>query len=195
MGNPGVDFQMSVDVQHRIDRILVGQGMTVGEAYELASWALNQVRIDKGLVPPSLVRAAKEVRVTSRKPCTVHREKSFTFSDGTVWKCCTHDECGWGKPHPSTGNEVKKHSDGLPVAIPEVELTDDGEGVVEVSSDDPTELSVEGMIAQPHVESEEGVIAEPPEQEEFILNGATDANEVTEANTDEQSESEAVYAE
>lgn len=45
------------------------------------------------------------------KICTTHREKQFTFSDGTVWKCCTADGCTWGQP---IGNRFRvKHSDGV----------------------------------------------------------------------------------
>jgi hypothetical protein len=85
------------------------------------------------LKPQTTVSRAPEYQTKPRTICLDHREKSFTFSDGSVWRCCTHDECEWGKSR-------KTHSDGSKFApeysafdIPRVEITDDGECVVEVA--------------------------------------------------------------
>jgi hypothetical protein len=104
-----------------------------------------------------------EPEVTPRKPCTVHREKLFTFKDGTTWRACTHDGCGWGKT-------TKKHSDGLLVAIPDVEATEDGEGVVEISPDDPTELTTD---LTPSVEAGADIDDRP--EEELLVEAAVEA--------------------
>ena len=79
----------------------------------------------------------KELDLPPHFPCHVHREKSFTFSDGTTWVCCTHDDCEFGK-------RTKRHSDGspggvypnlasFPDEIPAVESEDEGVEGVEVA--------------------------------------------------------------
>lgn len=85
-------------------------------------------------VPTPPKKAKREV-ITPRVKCEVHREKVFVFSDGTVWQCCTHDECLFGKGR-------KTHSDRLP--HPPVEVEDEPE--VELSSDDPRELSLDRVV-------------------------------------------------
>lgn len=94
---------------------------------------------------------------------TIHEERSFTFADGSVARCCPVENCLWGQPTKNKQAWRKKHSTGLEVVIPEVEPTEDGEGVEEiqeVSTDDITELSVEGILAA----ANDGL--ELPEQEQ-----------------------------
>src|SRR5258708_21201259 len=60
--------------------------------------------VPRGLKAPT--KPTPEIEVTPRKPCLVHKEKTFTFSDGTVWRACSHDLCGWGKMHGFTNSHT-----------------------------------------------------------------------------------------
>ena len=79
-----------------------------------------------------------ETPVTPRRPCTEHREKTWTSPSGNYYVCCAADWCLWGQLLPS-GKRRTKHSDGeLHEAfeafdgMPTVEPTSDGEGVTEI---------------------------------------------------------------
>jgi len=136
--------------------------MTVMEGYELASRILesetartqttagmfvddrNQVRrIPKSTpfehMPPDQRPAVEPVvalQGLGGRPCLEHREKVHTFADGAVMQCCTATDCFWGKVNPTTGNVVKRHSDGTKAGTVYADI-DDPE---ELSPDEPQEL-------------------------------------------------------
>jgi hypothetical protein len=144
MGNPRFTIEDCARMQRHVRVALQNGGLTSMQEYEIVASVFN--RVERPATQP-VIHPKPESTVAPRVPCMTHREKVFTFSDGTTWKACTHDECGWGQ---RTGKSYrKKHSDGLLVVIPEVEveITDDGEGV-EISEDDPRELGVEAVTIE-----------------------------------------------
>lgn len=83
---------------------------------------------------------------------TEHREKRFTFADGSIAAACSVKNCTWGKRL----NDVrfrKRHSEGTV----SVELPDDEPADTEVA-----ELSVSDMLTRPAVTGEVGLVPEPP---------------------------------
>jgi hypothetical protein len=136
MGNPRFTIEDCARVQRHVRVAAQNGGLTSMQEYEIVASVFN--RVERPAAQP-VIHPKPEPAVAPRVPCTTHREKSFTFSDGTTWRACSAEGCMWGKGRA-------KHSDGLLVAIPEVEVevTDDGEGV-EVSEDDPTEISVDEL--------------------------------------------------
>jgi hypothetical protein len=133
------------------------EGLTVDRAYDIAERTLEKLFQERH--PSPAPPRPKAEKVTPRVRCTQHREKVHIFSDGTVWKCCAHDECGWGRTR-------KSHTDGMEggtlYAIdlpPTVEVEDE----VDVSPDDPRELQADEMRGQPLDEGEVGIVPELPE--------------------------------
>jgi hypothetical protein len=140
--------------------------MTVMEAYEVACREVdaqgarsqatagtfvddrNQVRQIPHSVPfehmPHDQRPAVEPVNTmpglGGRPCLEHREKVHVFADGTEMKCCTHTFCGWGR-------STKKHSDGTVSGTYSPDTLDTEEPEIEVTEDDPVELSPPTLTA------------------------------------------------
>lgn len=88
----------------------------------------------------------------------MHREKSFTFSDGTVWKCCTADSCGWDKTH-KTHNPVAQDTyvgDDALGDLPNVEPTEDNEEVRELGATPRLREAGEEELEDPEEEDQLG---------------------------------------
>jgi hypothetical protein len=126
-----------------------------GLAYEIAM----QEFLASDPQPVVSSRAPKpEPEVTPRKKCLVHREQTHVFTNGEIMIACTHSDCRFGSGHADDSNFRKKHSDGSQAGsysyseiaddMPTVEPSDDGEGVVEVSPDDPVELNIRSEPAR-----------------------------------------------
>jgi len=138
-------------------------GVTVMQAYEMVEAVVNRCYpgrppgtyvTDSGEARPTSAKKSKEEKVTPRVPCTVHREKSFRFSDGTVMEACTHHECLFGKG-------TKRHSDGVlgqtlySIEVPDAPQYDDEDEESE-DSQSIEELSVEAWASARPTEDEDG---------------------------------------
>jgi hypothetical protein len=125
----------------------VQDGLTCSRAYDIANQALEKLFHERHPSPPPA--KPKEEKVTPRVPCTVHRERSFKFADGTVMEACTHHECLFGKG-------TKRHSDGAQagllyaIEIPDAIEMDDS------SPDGTKELSVEEWAGAEPTMTEDG---------------------------------------
>ena len=146
MSNPRFSLNDCSAIQRQV-RVTADaiSGISPDRAYDIANRALEKLFQERhpSPVPPR----PKAEKVTPRVPCLVHREKVHIFSDGTVWKCCTHDECGWARTR-------KTHTDGVASGtLHAIELSDavEVDEEVESSPDDPTELSMDTMPLQAHV--------------------------------------------
>lgn len=107
--------------------------------------ALAQGRVVDVVLPEQAVAPAP------RKVVTEHREKSHTFSDGTVKKSCTADGCDWGMPtgaKKKSGEPVLRvtHSDGSRF---HESFGADVDDEIETSPDDTQELMPEKFYAVP----------------------------------------------
>jgi hypothetical protein len=138
-------------------------GLTVSRAFTIAERTLEKLFQERHPGPPPA--KPREENVPPRVPCTTHREKSFKFSDGTVIRACSHDECGWGRTR-------KTHTNGMASGtLHAIEFSDAGEvdEEVESSPDDPTELSMDTMPMQAHVdEGEVGIVPELTWEDEVV---------------------------
>ena len=89
----------------------------------------------------------KEPPVPPRPVVTSHHVKRHVFANGTIWESCTATGCEFATSTADDRVQVKRHSDSaigiyIDDTMPYVTETDDGEGI-EVSQDDPAELSLE----------------------------------------------------
>lgn len=188
MGNPKFTTMDAAMAQRHVRIALANDGLSVSQSYEICAEVLErpfQVKQTDGhhvdymnrLVPtkgaiigldengkPIIYGQMPEAPIPVRVPCTTHREKSFTFKDGTTWRACTADDCLWGRP--TEKGFRKTHSDGLPVAIPEVET----EEVEEVSADDPQEL----LPPAPERIAGAGEAEDLPDEEESMMEAAAE---------------------
>jgi hypothetical protein len=73
-----------------------------------------------------------------RAKITTHEEREFVYTDKSVARCCPVQNCDWGRATKSGWK--KRHSTGMEFVVPEVEEVDGG--LVEISADDPQELSL-----------------------------------------------------
>jgi hypothetical protein len=167
MSNPRFSLNDCSAIQRQV-RVTADaiSGISPDRAYDIANRALEKLFQERHPTPAP--RKPKAEKVTPRVPCTVHREKSFKFSDGTVIQCCSHDDCGWGRTR-------KTHTDGmtggtlyaieLPDAVAtEVEVTEVED---DAQQDAVEELSVEAWASASPTEDEDGNVIElQSEQEE-----------------------------
>ena len=150
MSNPRFSLNDCSTIQRQV-RVLsdARDGVSVDRAYDIANRALEKLFHEKH--PSPAPPRPKAEKVTPRVPCTVHREKVHTFSDGTVWRACSADECLFGKG-------TKHHSDGMKsgtlyvIELPDAVENDDEEGV----EDGPKEMSVEEWASAEPSETEDG---------------------------------------
>jgi hypothetical protein len=106
------------------------------------------------------------------QPCLAHREKVFTFTDGSVMKSCAHTFCEWGR-------STKKHSDGIvsgTLYSPDIEVDDDTP-----SPDEPQELGMPVVD-----DAVEGCIDEVERVERAADEAATEGDEDDDDITDEE---------
>lgn len=98
-----------------------------------------------------IVKKVKDTPIVQRTRCDEHREISFTLSTGQVLSACSATDCWWSEDPSAHEDERyrKTHSDGQKrhTDLPFVEEID-GQ-MVEVSSDDPVELSLEPQPVEP----------------------------------------------
>ena len=98
-----------------------------------------------------IVKKVRDTPIVQRARCDEHREISFTLSTGQVFSACSATDCWWSADPSAHEDERyrKTHSDGQKrhTDIPFVEEID-GQ-MVEVSSDDPVELSLEPKPVEP----------------------------------------------
>jgi hypothetical protein len=121
---------------------------------EMVQPAIEAARLSREATVTQAKSIAKKVTdtpIVSRPRCDDHREISFTLSTGQLFSACSATECWWSAD-PSAhedGRYRKTHSDGQKrhTDIPFVE-ENDGQ-MVEVSSDDPVELSLEPQPVEP----------------------------------------------
>jgi len=101
----------------------------------------------------------KELDLPPHIPCSDHRVKSFTFSDGVTWECCTADGCLYGKGRKSHSDGEKYHEPFLPeeeaeqsvceldelqvVATEQIRIAGEDEPDEESESDEESEIGLE----------------------------------------------------
>lgn len=179
MSNPRFSLNDCSTIQRQV-RVLsdARDGVSVDRAYDIANRALEKLFHEKH--PSPAPPRPKAEKVTPRVPCTVHREKVHTFSDGTVWRACSADECLFGKG-------TKHHSDGMKSGtLYVIELPDAVENDDEEDSQDESaveELSIDGWASSAQCEAEDGIVPELPDVE--ITDGVEDCDEQSETSSEE----------
>lgn len=142
--------------------------VTVLQAFVIAERALEQLFHDQHPDPaPAKPKAEKVAPLPGlgAPPCTTHKEKSFTFSDGSVMEACTHHECGWGRTR-------KTHSDGVlgqtlySIEIPDAVVEDAEDAVEDSQPGTVEELSVEAWAGASPTEDENGNVIETTDDED-----------------------------
>jgi hypothetical protein len=88
-----------------------------------------------------------EPPVVLKPRVTEHREKVHVLKSGETLRACSHFDCTWGSP--TKAGYKRKHSTGLEVVIPEVEPSEDGEGVQEASEASQADIAELDLSPKP----------------------------------------------